>query len=168
MSCPGDSDSVINRNANIIGVFGANSMMSNNTNNNNSAQYNNNLTQQNPFYNNNKCRRTSNTYPSFTPTISSLSRTSSAKGLYSVVYINGSNFLPPSIGVTYVNFGNYTNLPIIFISSTYISFTIPLNASVGDYSVVVVNIYNGNFSAQVNTSYPGILNYSNSINYTIV
>lgn len=106
-------------------------------------------------------------YPSFNPVINSLSVNSSLAGAYSIVYIDGSNFFPPSNGITYVNFGNYTNLPIIFYSSFNISFVVPLNAVAGNYSVTVVNVYNGNFSAQVNTSYPGIPNYSNSVVYTL-
>jgi hypothetical protein len=169
MSCPGDRNAVISNETSSIGFVGANSSISNNKTNtvNSNAQYNNNLTQNNPFYTQNKCKKILKTYPSFTPTINSLSTTSSTKGSYSVVYIDGSNFLPPSIGTTYVNFGVYTNLPVIFFSSSYLSFTVPLNAPIGNYSVIVVNVYNGNFSSQVNTSYPGILNYSNSIIYTI-
>jgi hypothetical protein len=106
-------------------------------------------------------------YPSFTPTINSLSVTSSSVGEYSLVQINGYNFLPPSYGTTYVNFGSFTNLPITFYSSFNISFLVPLNATSGIYKVVVVNIYNGNFSPQVNQSYPGNKNYSNSITYTL-
>jgi uncharacterized protein (TIGR03437 family) len=106
-------------------------------------------------------------YPSFNPVINSLSVNSSLVGRYTMVYIDGSNFFPPSNGITYVNFGNYTNLHITFYSSFNISFVVPLNAVAGNYSVTVVNVYNGNFSLQVNTSYPGILNYSNSVVYTL-
>lgn len=168
MSCPGDRSIIIPENSTSSVTMGANSMMSNNTKNNNRAQYNNNLTSKNAIYKKYKCRKVLKTYPSFTPIINSLSATSSAKGTYSVVYINGSNFLPPVIGVTYVNFGTYKNLPIIFFSSAYISFTIPLNAPVGNYPVVVVNVYNNNFSQPVNYSYPGILNYSNKVIYSII
>ena len=106
-------------------------------------------------------------YPSFNPVINNLSVNSSLAGAYSMVYINGSNFLPPSNGITYVNFGNYTNLPVTFYSSFNISFVVPLNAGAGNYTVTVVNVYNGNFSPQVNTSYQGIPNYSNSLVYTL-
>lgn len=106
-------------------------------------------------------------YPSFTPTINSLSVTSSVHGSYSLVYINGSNFLPPCYGTTYVNFGVFKQLPIIFYSPETLSFVVPLNATAGTYNVQVVNIYNGNFSLAVNQSYQGIQNYSNSITYTI-
>ena len=108
-----------------------------------------------------------NSYPKFNPVINSLSVTSSVVGAYVIVYIDGSNFFPPSNGITYVNFGNYTNLPITFYSSFNISFVVPINAVAGIYTVIVVNIYNGNFSPQVNSSYPGILNYSNSVVYTL-
>lgn len=106
-------------------------------------------------------------YPSFNPIINGLSVTSSASQAYSLVYITGSNFVSPTNGTTYVNFGSFLNLPITFYSSFNISFVVPLNALAGSYNVVVVNVYNGNFSNAVNTSYPGNPNYSNSITYTI-
>ena len=113
------------------------------------------------------CRRYKSVYPNFAPTINSLSVTSSVAGAYSNVMINGSNFFPQCYGTTYVNFGPYQKLPIVFYSSFNISFVVPLNAVSGFYNVQVVNIYNGNFSPQVNTSYPGIPNYSNSVVYTL-
>jgi hypothetical protein len=113
------------------------------------------------------CRRYKSVYPSFTPTINSLSVTSSVAGVYSNVMINGSNFLPPCYGTTYVNFGSFKNLPILFYSAFNLSFVVPLNAVPGNYNVQVVNIYNGNFSPSVNQSYPGIPNLSNSITYTL-
>jgi hypothetical protein len=106
-------------------------------------------------------------YPSFTPTINSLSTTNSVHGVYSFVQVNGSNFLPPCYGTTYVNFGTFKQLPIVFYSPFNISFVVPLNATSGTYNVQVVNIYNDNFSPPVNQSYPGIQNYSNSITYKI-
>jgi len=106
-------------------------------------------------------------YPSFKPTINNLSTTNSIAGNYMMVYINGTNFLPPCYGTTYVNFGSFQQLPITFYSSFNISFVVPLNAVAGTYNIQVVNIYNGNFSPSVNQSYPGIQNYSNSITYTI-
>jgi hypothetical protein len=106
-------------------------------------------------------------YPSFAPTINGLSATNSVHGNYSVVYISGTNFLPPCYGTTYVNFGTFKELPITFYSSTSISFIVPLNAVAGSYNVQVINIYNSNFSPAVNQSYPGIQNYSNLITYTI-
>jgi len=106
--------------------------------------------------------------PSFTPVINSLSQITSISKKYSLVYINGSNFLPPVYGNTYVNFGeSFTNIPITFYSCFNISFVIPISAVKGEYQVKVVNIYNGNFSPGVNTSNPGIPNYSNSVTYTI-
>lgn len=114
------------------------------------------------------CRKVKPFYPSFAPTINSLSVTSSGSGVYSNVMINGSNFLPPSYGSTYVNFGPYKNLSITFYSTSAVSFIVPLNAVPGIYTVQVVNIYNGNFSPSVNQSYPGIPNFSNSITYTLV
>ena len=106
-------------------------------------------------------------YPSFNPIINGLSVTSSASQTYSLVYITGSNFVSPTNGSTYVNFGSFTNLPITFYSSFKISFVVPLNALAGSYNVVVVNVYNGSFSRAVNASYPGNPNYSNSLTYTI-
>ena len=116
----------------------------------------------------NKCIKYKGFYPSFTPVINTLSKISSVNGVYSIVYINGLNFLPSCNGTTFVNFGSFKNLPITFYSSFNISFVVQLNAPPGIYNVVVVNIYNGNYSPQVNESYPGIQNYSNSITYTIM
>ena len=106
-------------------------------------------------------------YPSFNPKIYSLSVTTSVSGVYSVVSIYGLNFFPPSNGSTYVNFGSFTNLPITFYNSFNISFVVPLNAGAGNYNVVVVNLYNGNFSTAVDNSYPSIPNFSNQVIYTI-
>jgi hypothetical protein len=114
-----------------------------------------------------RCRKFKGFYPSFAPTINDLSITSSNSGQYSLVYINGTNFLPQAYGITYVNFGNFTNLPIIFYSQNNISFLVPLNASIGNYNVLVVNIYNNNFSPSVKQNNPGNINNSNSITYTI-
>jgi len=110
-----------------------------------------------------RCLKSKGFLPSFTPIINNLSVTTSVSGVYSLVYINGSNFV---LGATYVKFGTF-NLPITFYSSFNISFVVPLNVAAGNYNVVVVNIYNGNFSPAVNQSYPGKQNYSNSITYTI-
>jgi hypothetical protein len=113
------------------------------------------------------CNGRKSVYPSFTPVINSISVNSSISGVYTVVYISGSNFLPPSNGDTYVNFGSYTHLPIIFYSSFNISFIVPLNVSIGFYNIRVVNVYNDNFSLPVSQSYSGIPNYSNSLTYTV-
>ena len=106
-----------------------------------------------------KCKGRKSVYPSFTPVIDSLSSTASVAGYYTVVTIQGSNFLPPCNGETYVNFGTYKQIPIIFYSSFTISFVVPLAAIGGIYNIRVVNIYNDNFSLPVNQSYPGIPNY---------
>jgi hypothetical protein len=113
------------------------------------------------------CRKYKPFYPSFAPTINSLSVTSSVARVYSLVYINGSNFLPPCYGTTYVNFGSFKKIPIVFYSTSTISFIIPLNAVPGYYNVQVVNIYNGNFSPAVNQSYAGNPNFSNSFTYRL-
>ena len=117
---------------------------------------------------NNGCRKVSTiSYPSFAPVINNLSVNSSAVGVYSLVYIYGINFLPPVYGITYVIFGSFNQLPITFYSNSCISFVVPLNAKPGNYNIVVVNIYNSNFSPTNNHTYPGIPNYSNSILYQI-
>jgi hypothetical protein len=111
------------------------------------------------------CKGNQSAYPSFTPVVNGLSVTSSSAGSYSLVYVNGSNFLPN--GTTFIKFGSYGYLPVTYYSSFNISFVIPLNLVAGDYNVQAVNLYNGNFSPEVNQSYPGNLNFSNSITYTI-
>jgi len=115
-----------------------------------------------------KCKGRKSFYPSFTPVINSISVNTSIVGVYTVVYITGSNFLPPCNGDTYVNFGPYTNIPITFFSSFNISFVVPLNAPIGLYNIRVVNIYNDNFSLPVSQSNPGIPNYSNAVSYLII
>jgi hypothetical protein len=134
---------------------------------NNKSQYSQNLTQNDTQYIESNCRKITNTYPSFTPSIFSTSTNTSQSGIYSLVYINGSNFLPAVYGTTYVNFGTYKNLPITFYSTSQISFVVPLNAVAGTYNIVVVNIYNSNFSPSTNFSYAGNLNYSSSIPYIL-
>ena len=104
-------------------------------------------------------------YPSFTPELYNLSVTTSAAGAYSLVYVNGSNFLPN--GTTFVQFGSAGYLPVTYYSSFNLSFVVPLNAGAGNYPVKVVNLYNGNFSPPVNQSYAGNLNFSQPITYTI-
>ena len=113
------------------------------------------------------CRKfTSSSYPSFTPILSDLSTTSSPFGGYSLVYVNGNNFLPN--GTTFIKFGDYGYLPVTYYSSYNLSFVVPLDASIGIYPVQVVNLYNGNFSAQINQTSPGNINLSTeSITYTI-
>jgi hypothetical protein len=111
------------------------------------------------------CARNTGFLPSFTPILASLSVTTSTSGAYSLVYVNGSNFLPN--GTTFIQFGGLGYLPVTYYSSFNLSFVVPLNAVAGNYLVKVVNLYNGNFSPPVNQSYPGNLNFSNSINYTI-
>jgi hypothetical protein len=111
------------------------------------------------------CRLYKPLLPSFTPVISNLSVISSIAGQYSLVYINGNNFFPN--GTTYVNFGQYKNIPIVYYGSFNISFVVPLNAPAGNYNVVVVNLYNGQFSSPVKYSYSGNLNYSTSVTYTL-
>jgi len=111
------------------------------------------------------CRKYKGFLPSFKPQLNSLSDITSNSGDYTIVYINGTNFLPS--GTTYINFGSFKNIPVVYYSSFNISFVVPINALPGNYNVVAVNIYNDNFSPPVNISYGGKLNYSNSINYVI-
>jgi hypothetical protein len=125
-----------------------------------SVPYNRNI---NP----NGCRKYKASYPPFAPTINSLSVTSSGVGAYSLVYIYGTNFLPSCYGTTYVNFGPYKQLPITFYSTTSVSFVVPLDAIVGVYNVVVVNIYNNNFGQAINQTYAGNPNFSNPISYQL-
>ena len=141
----------------------AKSSSSSNTNIYNKGQFTN-IVQANNALTQIKCRKYKGFYPSFTPIINNLSVTTSQNGKYSLVYITGSNFL---LGATFVNFGSFLNLPITYYSSFNISFVVPLNAVSGNYIVKVVNIYNGNFSPSVNTSNPGVPNYSNPITYTV-
>jgi len=66
------------------------------------------------------CRKYKEAYPSFTPVINGLSVTSSSAGSYSLVYVNGSNFLPN--GTTFIKFGDYGYLPATYYSSFNLSF----------------------------------------------
>jgi hypothetical protein len=104
------------------------------------------------------CRKYTGFLPNMNPSIYSLSTTISAPRIYSLVYISGHNFIPYNTTVT---FGAIKNIDVVFYSSSYISFVVPLNVSEGDYNVqVVVNYYN----IQSQTSN---LLYSNTLNYTI-
>ena len=113
------------------------------------------------------CRKYNGFYPNFNPVITSLSVMTSEAGVYSLVYIYGTNFLPN--GNTYVNFGSVQNIPVSYYSSTNISFTVPTTQiqKAGSYSVIVVNIYNGSYGFSMKHPGVGSLSYSNSINYTI-
>jgi len=121
------------------------------------------LTNINTTYTN--CYKYKKILPSFTPVIYSLSVTTSIAGDYSLVYITGDNFLPD--GITYVNFGSFKNISVTYYSSFNISFVVPTEAIAGNYNVIVVNIYNGNFAPRVSYNYLPNLNYSNAIQYTL-
>jgi hypothetical protein len=104
------------------------------------------------------CRKSSSILPDIKPVIQNLSVTSSAVGVYTVVYIYGFNFANTgsTIGTSVVNFGSYTNLPVSFYSSQEISFIVPsIIAPIGNYSINVTNL-----------NYPISLT-SNSVSYTI-
>lgn len=111
-----------------------------------------------------KCKRNRSILPSFTPVLTGLSVNTSFKYVYSLVYVYGSNFLPN--GTTFIQFGDKF-LPVTFYSSFNLSFVVPLNSDIGIHNVRVVNLYNNNFSPQVNQSNPGNLNFSGSIPYLI-
>lgn len=113
-----------------------------------------------------KCRKYSGFYPSFAPVLDTLSITSASSDSYNLVYVTGRNFLPNN--TTFVKFGVDHCLPITYYSSFNISFVIPQHLHKGDYYVQVVNLYNNNFSPQVNQSYPGNLVFSNSSIITII
>ena len=113
-----------------------------------------------------RCKLAKGFLPSFTPEIYSLSVYTSHVGTYSNVSIAGKNFLPN--GITYVNFGNFTNIPVTYTSSFTISFVVPTNAPIGSYNVVVVNNYNSNYSANITTIYNQNLNFSNSVTYNLI
>jgi len=102
------------------------------------------------------CRKYKGFLPNANPIINSISNISSSVGIYTIVYIRGNNFTPYS---TSVNFGFYKNLPILFYSSFYIYFVVPINAPIGNYNLQVTNNNNSNYN-------PGLL-YSNIVNYTI-
>jgi hypothetical protein len=104
------------------------------------------------------CRKYKGFLPNITPAIDSLSSSISAPGQYSLVYINGKNFTPYNISVT---FGTIQNIPIVYYSSFTISFVVPLYVSEGAYTVQVVANNNSN-NALMTT-----LLYSNIVNYTI-
>jgi hypothetical protein len=81
-----------------------------------------------------RCVGWSDTLPSLTPTISSLSSYLSLYGYQSIVTIFGTNFRSYSL----VRFGTYS-LSVSFFNTNQISFYVPQNASPGTYSVQVVN-----------------------------
>jgi hypothetical protein len=103
-----------------------------------------------------KCRKYKGFLPNITPALFSLSSNISAPGVYALVYINGQNFTPYNISVT---FGTIQNIPIVYYSSFSISFVVPLNLSEGNYSVQVVE-------NNANNLFPGLL-YSNKLQYTV-
>ena len=69
------------------------------------------------------CARNAGFLPSFTPILASLSVTTSTSGAYSLVYVNGSNFLPN--GTTFIQFGGLGYLPVTYYSSFNLSFVVP-------------------------------------------
>jgi hypothetical protein len=128
----------------------------------------NNITEQTitNTYNSTNCNKYKKKLPSFTPVIYNLSVTLSKSGAYTLVNVTGDNFLPN--GITYINFGLYKNITVIYNSSNNISFIVPVIAIPGLYYVTVVNIYNGNLATKVPYSYLPNLNFSNSIEYILI
>ena len=112
-----------------------------------------------------KCKLAKGFLPSFTPEIYTLSVYTSLASAYSFVSITGNNFLPN--GTTYVNFGNFKNIHVTYMSSINISFVVPTNAPICSYNVVVVNNYSSNFSPNINNFFNQNLNFSNNIGYTL-
>lgn len=112
-----------------------------------------------------QCKKQTSSYPSFTPTISNLSMTSSVTATYSLVKITGTNFLPN--GSTYIKFGNINIYDVNYYSSFQIGFIVPNTEPAGTYDIQVVNIYNGNFSQRVPWVYIPNLNYSNKSEYIL-
>ena len=112
----------------------------------------------------NVCNKYKGYYPSFAPIINSLSVTSCLSGVYTVVYVSGSNFLPNN---TYIVFGGFTNTQVTFYTTSSISFVVPYKVGPGTYNVVAINKYNGHFSPSINSSDSGNLSYSNLVIFTI-
>lgn len=100
--------------------------------------------------------------PNPTPIIYNLSTYSSPVNSYTKVKINGLNFFP--FGTTTVTFGPIQNIPVDYLSSFNISFTIPISNSnpiyVGTYDLYVVNVNNV-------TQILPIALYSNKVQYTL-
>jgi len=103
------------------------------------------------------CRTSYSTVPNIQPIIINVSRDKSLAGVYSVVYIYGSNFSIDNhtMGTSVVQFAG-NELSVSFYSSHEISFVVPSNAAPGHYSISVLNI---------NSLIPIS---SNSVNYTIL
>lgn len=96
------------------------------------------------------------------PSISGLSTYSSSFNTYTRIVINGQNFLP--FGSTTVTLGPITNIPISYLSSFNISFTLPITNTqvlpIGTYNLFVVTI---NDKSQLVPTYL----YSNIVQYVI-
>lgn len=88
-----------------------------------------------------KCAKLQKQLPNITPFILLITPEDSNLGDYVVANIVGYNFsLGSTIGYSTVTFGNITNIPITFFSSTNISFVVPvINLTSGIYKVQVVN-----------------------------
>jgi len=110
------------------------------------------------------CRKYASFYPTFNPSINTLSVNDCSAGVYTLVYVNGANFLPNN---SYVSLGGFINLSVTFYTSSAISFVVPYNITAGVYKVTVINKYNGNFGPSINNSYSGHSCYSNSVLFTV-
>lgn len=104
-----------------------------------------------------RCRKYRSFYPDLTPAISSLSQYSSQKGVYTVVYMTGLNFLPS--GTTVLNVGDYKNVPISYLGSFNLSFIVPSGLSKGNHEIQLATI-------STTPLFPINL-FSNKVTYTI-
>jgi hypothetical protein len=97
-----------------------------------------------------KCGNTKSFYPSFVPLVFTISSNKNSPQ----ITVTGANFVYGSITA---NFGPWTRIPVTYLSSTQVSFTIPNEAISGTtYPVSVTNLYSGNFSPPVPYTYPPV------------
>jgi hypothetical protein len=108
-----------------------------------------------------KCRKYSGFYPNIKPIVYSFSTYTSVKNVYTLVNIVGENFFPN--GTTAVNFGPYTNLPVIYNGSFNISFVVPSFSS----STSVPITYDVYVTTTTNSNFNPFLLYSTPTSYTI-
>jgi hypothetical protein len=108
-----------------------------------------------------KCNKYKSFYPDLTPVVYSFSTYSSSRNTYTVVNVIGKNFLPD--GTTAVQFGSYTNIPIIYYSSFNISFVVPTPPSANTYP----ETYTVYVTLNTNSNFSPFLLYSNPVTYTI-
>lgn len=103
-------------------------------------------------------------YPSYNPIISSFSTEEAIYNKYTVVYVNGYNFLPNN---TFVYFGSI-KISVNYYSSLSLSFVVPSGLPRGEYTVYLINVYNNAFCSGVKQITPGVSNMSNFISFQII